>query len=626
MPRDPVSGALDIDGATRVERNAAPGMTAPEATVEASACDAGRCLWSTTRNGCLSAGFPDAELRPANADTSETDIEFYLGMRSIRVASNATLQGEPFGLDVDGTCTASPGCEGAHSAASCMASTAQATSDGLGCRDNAFAQLMARLSNSGDLAAGVGLNEQTANCELWRGGYNLLARISGYNGTADDASVRVDWYTSPGIERLPSWSCPEPEFRQTRPTWNANARWSVDLEELTEAVSEPGRLPPSEVADPDAFVRDGYLLSRFPDGASLHLARDDDPWHVLAVPVRSAVWLGHLRAGVDSPWTMSGGLMAGRMAADALLRSLQPAGDCEQDGPSESQAELARSVVEAADVLASADADAQRPCDALSFGIAFEAVQVTPGNAVRTLPAPTPCCGAEPCPTQCGDGIVNGDERCDVALPRDQPGACPAACTSRGACETAELVGTGCAARCEVTAITTPESGDGCCPEGATPNTDADCQPMCGDGVVEGAETCDPPETCPSCSSEDRCLRLSMTGAPDSCNVVCHVGVIDECRSEDGCCPARCRYGGDNDCSPRCGDGRVEQGTTETCEPNGPQACPEGCDDGDACTRDIETGSADNCNIRCSHFPITERVAGDACCPAGATERDDSDC
>jgi hypothetical protein len=116
------------------------------------------------------------------------------------------------------------------------------------------------------------------------------------------------------------------------------------------------------------------------------------------------------------------------------------------------------------------------------------------------------------------------------------------------------------------------------------------------------------------------------TGAADSCNVVCALSIIEECRSEDGCCPAHCSYGGDNDCSPRCGDGRVESGTTETCETGGPDPCLPGCDDRDSCTRDIETGSSTNCNLRCSHFPITELAPNDGCCPSGASQEEDSDC
>ena len=55
---------------------------------------------------------------------------------------------------------------------------------------------------------------------------------------------------------------------------------------------------------------------------------------------------------------------------------------------------------------------------------------------------------------------------------------------------------------CSATAlrITTPISGDGCCPPGATNATDDDCPPSCGNGVVERGERCDGdscPTTCP---------------------------------------------------------------------------------------------------------------------------------
>ena len=36
-------------------------------------------------------------------------------------------------------------------------------------------------------------------------------------------------------------------------------------------------------------------------------------------------------------------------------------------------------------------------------------------------------------------------------------------------------------------------NNDGCCPAGCTTLSDNDCQPACGNTVVEAGETCDPP-------------------------------------------------------------------------------------------------------------------------------------
>lgn len=81
--------------------------------------------------------------------------------------------------------------------------------------------------------------------------------------------------------------------------------------------------------------------------------------------------------------------------------------------------------------------------------------------------------------------------------------------------------------------------------------------------------------------------------------------------------------GNDPDCqSSTCGNGVVDQG--ETCDP--PSTCPASCDDGNACTADTLTGSAQNCNAACASTPITACAGGDGCCPAGCLVDTDSDC
>jgi cysteine-rich repeat protein len=86
----------------------------------------------------------------------------------------------------------------------------------------------------------------------------------------------------------------------------------------------------------------------------------------------------------------------------------------------------------------------------------------------------------------CGDGTAEGSELCD--------GDCPTSCDDGDPCTAEELIGsdTTCDAHCVVTqTITTPASGDQCCPAGANANNDSDCQPICGNGALESGETCD---------------------------------------------------------------------------------------------------------------------------------------
>jgi hypothetical protein len=155
----------------------------------------------------------------------------------------------------------------------------------------------------------------------------------------------------------------------------------------------------------------------------------------------------------------------------------------------------------------------------------------------------------------------------------------------------------------------------------------------CGDGRVSVWEECDTgipegwPGACPtSCPEHAACARSFLVGY--GCQAECVV-IPPLCVDGDGCCPSYCTYANDSDCSRSCGNGVVEADKGETCEPGHESTpCPSeaDCDDGDPCTQDLFTGSAENCSARCLHVPITALETGDACCPTGANANTDGDC
>ncbi|HET8934149.1 MAG TPA: hypothetical protein VFN67_11940 [Polyangiales bacterium] len=151
----------------------------------------------------------------------------------------------------------------------------------------------------------------------------------------------------------------------------------------------------------------------------------------------------------------------------------------------------------------------------------------------------------------CGNGHVEGRERCDIAIAQGEPGACPEACEMRDGCLAYQLAGQRCGARCTPIEITESVPDDGCCPTGATPDTDSDCSAQCGNGMVEQAETCDPPESCPnqeSCHTTKACMTAHLTGAAGTCSAHCQELPIEVCKSGDGCCPDGCAAAEDDDC------------------------------------------------------------------------------
>lgn len=92
------------------------------------------------------------------------------------------------------------------------------------------------------------------------------------------------------------------------------------------------------------------------------------------------------------------------------------------------------------------------------------------------------------CPPVCGNNVVEPpDELCD--------GNCPvnaASCDDGIACTRDEVMGLACRRQCRSVTITSPsQMTDACCPPGGNANNDADCVPQCGNGEIEGDETCD---------------------------------------------------------------------------------------------------------------------------------------
>ncbi len=181
-------------------------------------------------------------------------------------------------------------------------------------------------------------------------------------------------------------------------------------------------------------------------------------------------------------------------------------------------------------------------------------------------------------PAVCGDGVLAGAETCDTGT------ASPAGCNS-----------------CR------EEPGWNCPLEGGS------CVAICGDGIVLGAENCDDAEAVPQdgdgCSNSCRIEPgHGCTGQPSACTMRdCGNGVIDGDESCDegirngvyygdgsGCttfCTREpdCRAGGVDGCVSDCGDGmRVD---------------PEECDDGNTAEND---GCSSSCVIEPGFTCMTE--------------------
>lgn len=626
-------------------KDAAPSDAAPDSAKDTDAgdegglsvsspqdCNWGDCWWSSGGSeSCRSAGTPKPTDRPRISDRPSVP-DIYVGLTSLRVGSTDVAGKESetawqgFGFDLDGTCTNSSSCTG-QTRQSCKPGSAAIPFDGELCRDNTFARLQPVIAAVPELGERFGLGEDVFNCELWRGGWNEIVRVSNYNGEPNDPQVRVDFYLSTGIQEELAWECPAKDFRTHYPRWLSSRKWGVVSNGLSGPITTPGTLPDSKVADVEAYVRGGYLVARFPDDSEQGFLGKGDPYRGFSFKVQKALFVGQLVQSQDGTWNMRDGLMAGRIRKTDLVQAFRNIGFCEKGELGAFYESMLTYVDENADLRADGINDAIMPCDAMSFALGFEAAQLLPGSAVSAPPR-RECCAAgqsdEECSAKCGDGKVSGAEKCDTAIAEGQAGACPKSCEPTDSCTPRVVSGSECNATCEPMPITMAGAMDGCCPKGANATTDRDCKAACGNGVVETGETCDPPSSCKPCMQTDPCAPLRTIGNADSCNVRCQAMPITQCGPQDKCCPGSCSRANDSDCSASCGNGVIDMG--ETCEMRGNIVCPANCNDNNACTADATSGSAANCNIICSHTPITQAMAGDGCCPPGVGANDDSDC
>ncbi|MBW2733145.1 MAG: hypothetical protein JRH20_12200, partial [Deltaproteobacteria bacterium] len=207
----------------------------------------------------------------------------------------------------------------------------------------------------------------------------------------------------------------------------------------------------------------------------------------------------------------------------------------------------------------------------------------------------------------CGNGAVETGETCDIGIKPPDKGSCPTACDDKEPCTADFLDDNKCLTECVYKPITTCGLEDGCCPKGCNANTDSDCDPVCGNGVVESGETCDTAirlgatGSCPlsvkDCDDGDYCTADVFSGK--ACTSQCDNPVVTSCVS-DRCCNPFCKV--DPDC---------DLCATATCG-NKDGCCPKGC---------LLREDRDCCELAACLSKLK-----DGCCPSKCSSFTDADC
>lgn len=336
--------------------------------------------------GCESARMPTPEDRPAPG-SDKVIPPVYLAIQSTRLGSlSETGQlddtaWKDIGFDLDGVCTGVDTCQGDDSPPSCKPTVPQISTDGRVCRDNTFGRLEYAAALVPELSKPYGLNDDAFNCALCVGDYNFLFRISSYNGEDNDDRVRVDLYPSPGLDKPLPWNCADPSWT-TRPCFTPEQQFQVTPESMNEPRDGPD-LADAKMFDDAAYVREGYLIVRFPDDALVWF-----PGYkalVVAYPIilQKGIVAGKLQRDPDGVWRITDGTIGGRVRGSDVITGFRNLGLCEADP---NYTVMTDFVNKNLDVLVDGRRDPNATCDGMSLGIAFKAQQVVAGKVMPVEP------------------------------------------------------------------------------------------------------------------------------------------------------------------------------------------------------------------------------------------------
>jgi len=299
--------------------------------------------------------YPDP---PGGADQPINNT-FVLAFRSIDLGEGAA---SPPGYDLDHQCTCINGV-----GPSCVSLQNHCDApDGV---DNASAQLISLVQ----LGLGAGIfGSSYFSTKANEGNWSLLLQVSNYNGLADDPSVDVAMYPSPGMVGM-------------MPTWNGTDAWPIS------ATCVMGGDPQKPLfASKGAYVTSHVLVAAMPSVAlTISGGVETITFHLTGGVVTGTL------SGPPGHLQITDGVMAARWQAQDIFNALSSYRGpdskpiCTDIGFTYQTAKTA--ICNGLDILADASGAKSLPCDSLSMGLGFRAEEALLG-AVTAPPQPSAGC------------------------------------------------------------------------------------------------------------------------------------------------------------------------------------------------------------------------------------------
>jgi hypothetical protein len=324
---------------------------------------------------------------PPDAGSSSSTNALYFVLQHVYFSTTPDSGAPVTGYDLDHVCTTGA------STSSCVTEDLQPSGYPIvdlagGVDQESFALLNLLTTQTLTSSVATSLTDVALNVSIARGDFSIILTLKGYGGEPNVTGVTVGVQASPGLTTVPDAAPPTPGF-------DGGDSWNVSS---ADCVTPTNNYPSQTVTM--AYVTNNVLVATQTDPITLHInvpsyLPNDAASAVfgpLTVILHSPVMTATIKKRPDGVYALSGGVIAGRWAAGDALQAIglltTTNGTLCQDDNGAIFAIVAPYVCKGREIMASSNADASAPCDALSVAVGFDAVGTNIGSMPTSYPSP----------------------------------------------------------------------------------------------------------------------------------------------------------------------------------------------------------------------------------------------